>query len=113
MLVGLHPKLDADANGMNYNTLKANMQGDVHIKLNVMLDIVRMIFPEVEPGVIPGLPREVYKHLTRNEMAARIFAAFLNGDRERMLAVGRLLIGLSRGEEPELEELMELFEKVR
>lgn len=112
-LVHFQPKVGAEANGLNYNTLKATMGGPVNIKLVRLIEAVSVLFPEVEPGIFPGLPKELSKHLTRNELAARIFAAMLDSDKDRMRAVGELLIALSGEAEPGLEELLELAKNVR
>ena len=62
---------------MSYNTLENNLKDNHHPKLEVMVRIARGLFPGLEEEIMPGLPRKLSSHLCRNEMMARIFAAFL------------------------------------
>ena len=90
---------------MSYNTLENNLKDNHHPKLEVMVRIARGLFPGLEEDIMPGLPRKLSSHLCRNEMMARIFAAFLGNNAKRIKQVASLMSRLADGELPTLSEL--------
>lgn len=97
--------------GMGYNTLKDNLKMVHHPKLKVLLDAFFGWFPEMEGNVFPDVSRELAKRLSPSEVQARIFAACLDDDEDRMREVGALLIKLADKKIPPLSELEMLLEK--
>ena len=81
------------------------MKDNHHPKLEVMVRIARGLFPGLEEEIMPGLPRKLSSHLCRNEMMARIFAAFLGNNAKRIKQVASLMSRLADGELPTLSEL--------
>lgn len=99
--------------GMAYNTFMDNVRGSINIKVDVIMRIVNALFPFVETEIFPDKPKEVAKELSRNELAARLFAAALNDNKERMLAVAQLLTDLAEERLMELDELLEVSRKAK
>lgn len=96
-----------------YNTQHSLFRGDTSIKVFRLKNAVASLFPEVEASFYPHVPRRLAKHLTRNELVARIVAVTLDGDADRIRAVGELLVALSAGSLPELDDLRESLPVVR
>lgn len=97
--------------GMGYNKLKDNLQMVHHPKLKVLLDAFFGWFPEMEGNVFPDVSRELAKRLNPGEVQARIFAACLDNDEDRMREVGTLLIKLADKELPPFSVLEKLLKK--
>lgn len=97
--------------GMARNTLTNNLKLSHHPKLKVLLSIFFGWFPEMEGHVFPDTPRELAKHLSPIELQARIFAACLDDNADRMKEAGELLILLAEKKIPSLSELEMLLKK--
>lgn len=96
-----------------YNTQHTLFRGSTSIKVFRLKNAVASLFPEVEASFYPHVPRRLEKHLTRNELVARIVAASLDGDAARIREVGELLVALSDGRLPALDDLKEWLPPVR
>ena len=97
--------------GMARNTLTNNLKLSHHPKLRVLLSIFSGWFPEMEGRVFPDASREVASRLSPCELQARIFAACLDDDVDRMKKVSALLNMLADKKIPSLPELEMLLEK--
>lgn len=106
-LVRWHPKAMAAELGLNYNTLKSTVKEGGSLKLSRLYEAACVLFPEVEPGIHPDVPRRLERHLTRDELVARMVAAALD-DPERLRRVGAMLTALAEGRLPSLAELERL-----
>ncbi len=107
-LLGLKASNSEERMGVRYNTFNDNINGSIDIKLGLMLSVIYCIFPETEPEFFPGKPKVFSKSLSRNELDAHLFAAFLNDEKDRILKVADYMVRLANGELVSLEELLEM-----
>lgn len=87
------------------NTLFDNLDGIREIKVVHLFKIHEGIFPDGEASISPEVPKEAIKFLDPNEMDARMFAACLDDDPEKVKAVAALMVKLVNNELPPLPKL--------
>lgn len=87
------------------NTLFDNLDGLHEIKVVHLFKIHEGIFPDGEASISPEVPKEAIKFLNPNEMDARMFAACLDDDPEKVKAVAALMVKLVNNELPPLPKL--------
>lgn len=90
---------------MTRNTLIHNLDGLHDIKVDHVFKIQEGIFPDGEASISPEIPKEAIKFLDPNEMDARMFAACLDDDPEKVNAVAALMVKLVNHELPPLPKL--------
>lgn len=97
--------------GLANNTLTNSLSGEHSPKFKVLLQVREALFEGGEAQIFPQAPREVAKYLTLNELDARLVAAYLEHDGERMKQLADRLYELADEENPSLSSLVELMPK--
>ncbi|MCD7924195.1 MAG: hypothetical protein LUI85_05655 [Bacteroides sp.] len=97
--------------GLANNTLTNSLNGEHHPKFKVLLLMRMALFEGGEAQIFPQAPREVAKYLSLNELDARLVAAYLGHDGERMKQLADRLYELADEENPSLSSLVELMPK--
>lgn len=112
-MMGLRNTEAKELFNMAYNTLKDNLDGKHHPKLDVLLNIFQGMFPDGEGRVFPDALKGSVKYLTPEEMHARIFAACMDDDAEKVKEVAGIMIKLADGKISSFSELEALLKKKR